>query len=143
MTGSDGAELLAEAGWSPNREVDVAGDIGALRADGYPVWESLARFFAQFSGITVRYTRNGRADAVWFGGGRAVAWADAGWVEDYAARVGQRLAPVGYAHHDHLLVMAAEDGKFFGGYDDVLVLLGSSPPELVGNLAAGQSEPVG
>lgn len=133
---------LIEAGWSPGRVVPIAKAKAALASDGYSMWDDLLAFLTEFSGLTVRFTRHGREDMVWIDAERAVAWADRASVKAYETRFGVKLAPVGYAHHDHLLLLAADNGRFLGTYDDFISDLGTSPTALFDQLLDGESGPI-
>ena len=133
---------LEAAGWSAERDVDVAPHESALRSAGYAVWPSLLNLIREFAGLTVRFERNGRPDTAWFDPARAVRWADAQSVKAYEDRIHRRLAPVGYGYHDHMLLLASEAGQIFGTFDDFLADLGNSPVQAVENLIAGNVRPL-
>lgn len=74
---------------------------------------------------------SGDVDTAWFDATKAVLDRDKGRVDTYSTRIAARMVPVGCALSDHLLVLLAEDGRFFGGYDDFLTELASDPIDLV------------
>lgn len=129
---------LLDAGWRPGRRVNSTPSVEALQTAGYSVWPDLRPFIEQFGDLTVHITRNGRPDAFWFDPSRAIRLSFRSWVEEYEGRVGSPLVPVGYAHHDHLLVLVAADGRWFGGYDDVFGLLGQDAADALDALVGGQ-----
>ena len=131
-------DILTKAGWSEHRTVSTRAAEAALTRAGFAVWDALSAFLRGFSGLTVRFMRNGREDAAWFDAERATAWADAASVRAYEKIVGTTLAPVGCAYHDHLLVLASRDGRFFAAYDDLLAHLGDSPTALLRTLLNGK-----
>jgi len=133
----DASEILTSAGWHPDRKVDASPQVESLQRDGYAVWMGLIRFLEQFSGLVLSFIRNGRPDTAWVDSARALQLADEATVRDYEARLKVALAPIGYANHDHLLLLMSEDGRFFGGYDDFLTELGGTPIEMVDAIIDG------
>lgn len=59
---------------------------------------------------------------------------DPSWAENYGSRVGETLTLIGNAYSEHLTLLRGPSGKFYGGYDQFLCYLGSSPEELIDNL---------
>ncbi|HXA29692.1 MAG TPA: SUKH-3 domain-containing protein [Candidatus Angelobacter sp.] len=90
-------DAMTSAGWFPRRSVPIGAAEAALAGGGYEAWEGLLAFLREFSGLTIRFMRNGREDSVWFDAERAVAWTDVPWVREYERRFGTRLAPIGSA----------------------------------------------
>lgn len=131
-------DLLAAAGWMEERKVDVEPQLAALRANGFSVWPEVTPFLEEFSGIVLSFVRNDRLDTAWVDPVRATSWADRPSVEAYEDRLGVKLVPVGYANHDHLLLMASDGGRFFGGYDAFLADLGASPVGMFEALMRGE-----
>jgi|SRR5271165_2115697 len=132
-------EALNGAGWIPDRCVDVKPALAALEREGYSVWPELGEFLKEFTDLVVVFERNGRQDSLWIDPVRACRWADRSAVADYESRLETNLAPVGYAYHDHLLLLAAIGGKFIGTYDGFVSMLGTSPKEMVNTLVAGEA----
>ena len=134
--------LLRVAGWSPGRSVDVSSPRAMLEERGYAVGPLTEAFLREFDGLTVDYVRNGHADSVWFDAGRASVEADAEWVAEYGRRLGESLVPIGFSNHDHLLVMIAGSGSFYGGFDNFLCQLGPSAPAMIDNIVSQESRPL-
>lgn len=63
-------------------------------------------------------------------------------VDWYGEAVGARLFPIGLADRGHLLLMMAEDGRFFAGFDDYLGYAGNSGAELFGRIRVSALEQV-
>ncbi len=124
----DAHEALARAGWRPGREKRIARQERALRKEGYELFPAARAFLTGFSGLTVRWSHEGHEIKASIDGAEAAGLEDRECVQDYARRVGSDLVPVGESSHTILLI--AEDGRFFGGFGDLLVPLGSSPLEL-------------
>lgn len=137
---SGASEILESAGWHPDRRVDASPQVESLHREGYAVWTGLVRFLEEFSGLVLSFIRNGRPDIAWVDCARALQLADEATVRDYETRLKVPLAPIGYANHDHLLLLMSEDGRFFGGCDDFLTELGGSPSEMVDAIIDGTPE---
>ncbi len=90
---------------------------GTRIAGGFAFWSDLAAFLTEYDGLML--------DACW------AAVADAEWMTRYNERTRARLSPVGAAYSEHLLVWLAEDGRFFGTYDDLVGELGRTPDQLL------------
>jgi hypothetical protein len=116
MTEVSVADVLRDAGWTSDRRIEVAEQVDALRAAGFETWNALADHLASFDGLTFEETSVTR-DVV-LDARRAASEADPFWTLRYAGVSGVRLAPVGFAYRGHLTLLLAEDGRFFGGYDD-------------------------
>jgi hypothetical protein len=128
------SDTLEAAGWYEGRATDTSAQQSALAARGYAPWPAVSDFLGEFSALTLHITRHQRDDTIWFDASKASAWAGRASVDAYAARAGTRLIPVGYAYHEHLLLMLGENGHLIGGYDDYLADVGSSPAEAIDNL---------
>jgi hypothetical protein len=114
--------LLTDASWTPSRRIDVKQARSALVADGHAVWPALEAFLASFDGLRITWMRSGSLDALWFDAARATAQIDPVGVRMLENPLGCRLAPIGATFNEHMTVLAAEDGRFFGDYDDVWLL---------------------
>ena len=129
--------VLTAAGWQPERQVDVAPAVRSLEAAGYAPWTSLVALLEPLVDLRVPITRNGRPDAFWFDPARAAEFSFRSWVGEYERRAGKPLVPVGFAHHDHLLLLVAPDGFWYGGYDDTFGVVGSNAEEMLSALVEG------
>jgi len=128
--------LMAE-GWRPGGSRSTLSAEQALRDAGYKAWPGLIRFLRGFVGLRVAIVRDARPDAFWFDPAAAAGLTTSTWVAEYCERAGQVLVPVGFAHHDHLLLLMGEDGTWYGAYDDVFGVLGSNDDEMLDSLVAG------
>jgi hypothetical protein len=135
-------QALTAAGWTPDRDVEANKDTETLAENGHPVWPALIFFLREFTGLTVSFVRNGREDYAWFSADRACRWIKRDWIKQYEPVVGSRLSPVGYGYHDHMVLLAAEDGRYIGAYDEFIGLLGRSAYEMIGNLIDQRIEPL-
>ncbi len=135
--------ILRQGGWSEFRSVDIEADRRALIQNGIEVWPELEAFLREFSGLTLRYERNGRPDSTWFGSARALREAaHPAWALRYGEGLGVRFAPIGCSNLEYLTLHLADDGRFFGGLDPSLSYLGSSPLEMLNGLIHGINTPV-
>jgi hypothetical protein len=128
---------LQAAGWRPDRVNPSDLAIRDLEEAGYSIWPTLVSFLRSFGGLSVSIVRNDRPDSFWFDPARAITMTFASWVDEYRRRAEQPLAPLGYAHHDHLLLLLGEDGTWYGGYDDNFGILGHTNDEMLDQLVDG------
>jgi hypothetical protein len=135
-------KALEAAGWFPERRVEVMSSEDALRGAGLRVWPGLMDFLGEFQGLRVAFTREGTIDSAWFDPTAAASPTLVPTIADYEERIGVGVAPIGYAYRDHLLLLLADDGRFFGGYDDHLTELGSSALEAIDALISGRGRRV-
>lgn len=121
-------DQLARAGWSHDRTVSVEADVAALRTGGYPIWDALLSFLAEFSGLVIESVQH-PDNPLWINAQQAVEETLPQWVELYVERSGTPLAPVG--GHSHMTVYLGQDGTFYGSYDFGFGRLGRTVPEVV------------
>jgi hypothetical protein len=130
-TMTDAHEVLASAGWQPSRREDAVDVIATVASHGYDVGPKLALLIANVVGVTLQFMRSAHTDYIVFDPRRATELSFRAWVDDYSERAGTPLVPLGFSNHEHLLLLAADDGRWFGGFDDEFGQLGRSVPELV------------
>jgi hypothetical protein len=130
--------VLVAAGWYENRHVSIDEDLSALTAEGYAVWPELLAFLREFSGLNVR-TVDGLA-VLEIGASLACTRLWRHWADKYEAEIGRRLAPVGY--YSEMAVMAAEDGRFYGGFDDLFGALGDCLTEMLTAILKREGQPL-
>ena len=129
---------LVAAGWRPDRAVSVDRAVRALHGAGHMVWPGLLDFLKRFVGLHVSFEVGDQADWFWFDPERAIALCWASWVDEYKARAGQVVVPIGYGARDHMLLLLGEDGTWFGGYDDVVGVLGYDVEGMLDALVEGR-----
>src|SRR5258708_29030146 len=134
--------LLRGAGWRPGRSQVAFAVRQLLEARGYNVGKRIELFLREFAGVTIDFTRNGRQDSIWFDAQRASALADPEWIAHYEDRTKTSLVPIGYANHEHLMLMQSDEGGFYGAFDDFLCALGSEADEMIENLVNQDREPL-
>ena len=127
--------VLRAAGWCPGRSHDTSAARSALESDGYRISARVEEFLREFDGISVRYKRGKDTDFIRFDARDACSGADSAWVHKYENRTWtSSMVPIGESNSGHLLLVMSSDGTFFGGFDDVLVALGSSAEEMIEKL---------
>ena len=135
-------KVLEDAGWKPDRRVSTAAQERGLLQNGFPFWSDFAAFLTEYDGLTLRFVRrrSRRWDAVRLDACWAAAVADAEWMTRYRELAAARLAPVGAAYSEHLLIWLAEDGRFLGTHDALVGELGRTPDQLFDTLLNERAE---
>ena len=128
------------------RRAGRAQEISAVRAllesRGFMVSRQVESFLSEFNGRTIRFTRNGHPDSIAFNAERANGAADPEWIAYYEGRTRTRLVPIGLANHEHLTLLQASEGGFYGAFDEFLCALGSDVAEMLDNLLNQDREPL-
>ena len=133
MTERPAIIALKKSGWSPGRSVDITKDMTAFAREGVPQFKAVVDFLREHSGLVINFDRIG-PDKIWFSGQSAAELMAPAWIESYSQRIGFRLAPVGAAYGEHLTLLIAEDGSWYGGFDDEFGSLGNSFLDALENL---------
>ena len=125
--------LLRSAGWDADRRVNPTNALAFASSRGIEigVGSYLERTVSNLDGIVVRFTRHGRPDTIIFNVGRALSEIFEEWMDEYARRAQTPLLPFGFSNHEHLILLASDDGRWFGGNDDVFGCLGVSVTEVI------------
>lgn len=143
MSFQDPEKLLADAGWTNDRRVDVERHIAALEEQNFSVGSATSELISNIAALTIRFSRAGRSDKIRIDPSVAVRAVAKAWVDDYSDRVGTALLPMGLSNHEHLLLLVAEDGRWFGGFDDEFGFLGPSVRVMVDTLANDRGFQIG
>lgn len=138
MYSHDAATLLDGAGWTPVRRVDSSRQLAALTTAGYAPGSHVRSVISNLVGLKVNFTSYGRSDSIRLDPGWAIELCFKSWVDEYSSRAQTPLIPMGYANSEHLLLLVAEDGRWFGGYDDEFGYLGNSVLSMVDIVANGR-----
>jgi len=109
----DALTLLREAGWYPDRSVDISADVEALRAEGFEVTETAERFLREYSHLSI--TGETKSSPLIIDGVVVVRNADTGWCELYSEAIGTVFVPVG--DYSHMTLYVDLDGDLWGGFD--------------------------
>ncbi|WP_326836840.1 SUKH-3 domain-containing protein [Amycolatopsis rhabdoformis] len=123
-------DLIQMAGWTPDRNVDVAAELRELDEAGFAVTRFVPRFLAGYSGLTIGSQDATRALVI--DGHKAARCADPEWCTAYAQAIGMPVTPVG--EYSHMTLVIDETGRFWGGFDQSYGLLGSDLVDVVHGL---------
>lgn len=139
----DTRERLVAAGWSPERNVDTREFESALSSAGFPVPAAVRKFLQRFGGLAIeqRALRNSKLRARFIEVDPRIALKNVyaeRISEDYAARVGAVLCPVGMAANQHLVLIMTAAGDIYCGVDEVLSFVGADPDEAIDALCQGK-----
>jgi hypothetical protein len=115
---------LYNAGYTPQRKINIARMVKVLTEEGYQVFDCVARFLAAYGGLIIRFEnrKNGlQNDDINFDIEHAITIENSERIlSDYAPRTEKNLCLIGTAYRDYFCLMMAEDGSVYGGYSDSL-----------------------
>ena len=136
-------ECLTNAGWRPGRHTPVPVDTEAeLAADGHELLASAHAFLTEFGGLTVIHPHFRVVDTLdnfVIDPLLAASGTDPAWVRDYERRTRESaLTPIGEASRGYLIMCMGPAGAVYGGYDDVLLKLGTSGDDALEALCTGR-----
>jgi hypothetical protein len=125
-------EILMEAGWFINREIDVTELVTFLVDYGYKVFDNVKSFLREFGLLNINYvnSRSGNYANIYVDTRNIIA--DQSVIDSYGRYYGTIMVPV--AVKSHLQICISEEGKFYGGFDQILLKLGDSFEEVLYNL---------
>lgn len=134
------ARIMNQAGWFNGRHIDTSEYEKMLRSEGYHVFPAVTEFLSQFGGL---YFENPDAQPPapedWhFDVKAAVKHAFPTNLYLYGRRLGDEVCLIGEASRDHLVLMMDGSGRVFGGYDQVLLYIGSSGLDSIIALCEGR-----
>ena len=125
-------DFLKKMGWSPDRCTEPASLLTSLSDEGYGLFPLIQDFLASFGGLEGEmpaYRKEDEMEQIHFHPEIALEAIYREKVMTYEDRVEEQLVVVGEAYNGHLTLMLSGSGKFFGGYDDYLCLLGNNVAE--------------
>jgi len=139
---AESERLLRAAGWTPGRRKRVRAWHAARRLEraGFVVWPELRDLLANLEGLTVRWENHSHTDQLRFKACVAVKAAKFEIACDPGPAIGSRWAPIGMIFQDHMQVLVAEDGRFFGTWFPDLWLLGETFDAFIDDVLRDQSE---
>jgi hypothetical protein len=143
MPAGDIARWLAQAGWHPDRRVDVDGMNGSLREAGFPVSRAGVAFLESFGRLKLVHE-----PSIELTNGRSSCWTefdptvvatprDARVAGRCSAIAGRALCPVGVDGF-HLTLYVADDATFSAGVDASVFHCADSAGELFRAMLDGQ-----
>lgn len=130
-------EFLIGLGWAPGCRQDIGEVVLAWTAHGYTESDAAVSFVRQFNGISFEYPRHvvvGGSHRCVIDAVRAASAVSPSRVSDYERRAGQILTPVGLAASNHVVLMVADSGKVYGGYDNYLAIYGDDGKAALWNI---------
>ena len=125
-------KLLLNSGWNSGREVNTGMFKEMALKEGYMWFLAVDKFLGEFGDLRIDFTRkDGKNDFFHFDAVKAMADIAPEWIkEDYSPRLNNvDLCPIGQAFTSHMTLMIDEQGLIYGGYDEVLCLIGINPEE--------------
>ncbi|MFG3064826.1 SUKH-3 domain-containing protein [Streptomyces sp. NPDC048231] len=144
-----GRLLAEEAGWRPERAVDVSGPVGEMELVGFEVSAAARRFLEAFHGLRIEHppsiSLNSREMFCWteFDPMRVCTERDARIAGRCAGVAGESLCPVGIDGF-HLTVYISPIGRFFAGMDSLVFDYADCIDEFFIKLAEGsRPQPIG
>ena len=132
---------LLKAGWYESRHIDIEKYKMTLILEGYVSNDLVNGFLTEFGGIEVTHSAflaKGKLDTFHFDVIRAIEGVYRECVETYEQKVGESLAVVGEAYSNHLVLLMSISGKFYGAFDDVLILIGNNKFEALEALCSNK-----
>jgi hypothetical protein len=123
--------ILRQAGWHPDRAIDVTLYLQTLQANGYTVFPSVQSFLRQFGGLQIYFTIEYRGkplqNHIHFDAAAAAqaVWNE-GYISLYAQRIGEPVCVIGEADNESTTLMMDAHGRVYGGFDVYLYRLGES-----------------
>ncbi len=129
---------LYAAGWTPNRNIDISTELDILKKQGYSTFPAALDFMKRFSGLQISFQSLFDSKihySVHFGTKPVLYMEGEGGgegIEGFAEDLNTRLCPIG-ADNSGILWTMAEDGKVYGIYMPVILLMGNSGEQAIEN----------
>ena len=127
-------QVLIKSKWFKGRIIDISEYQRCLVAENYKLSSCVENFLAEFGGLKIEFlTQDQDSDNFHFDVCKAVAEIDPSWVfDDYTKRLlREKLCVVGQAYSNHMTLIMSEKGELFGGFDDLLWLVGKDSREAI------------
>jgi len=129
--------LLARAGWTADRAVDVESIREYVLVKGYDWFPAVNNFLEKFMDLEAKFPReDGQSDLFHFNVMKAEQGIHEDWIQkDYKMRIGgMEVCIIGQAFSNHLSLFMDISGKMYGGYDDELFFVGQDQYEAITNI---------
>jgi hypothetical protein len=137
--------FLESAGWHASRSRPVDSEVRILRTEGYDVPTPVLDLLREFGGLKVTYPHAkvpAHDDNFVIDAELAMRGTFKAWIDEYQRRVGATtLTPVGQAARGYLVLVMADTGTVYAGYDDTLLIVGESADQAIENLCSGANLP--
>ncbi|MBO9702124.1 MAG: SUKH-3 domain-containing protein [Sporocytophaga sp.] len=122
-------QILSNGGWTPERRLDKNVIIKMIEKENYDAFPKVVEFLQSFEGLSFKFLnkRSLKEDNFDFCFDRSIELEVPERLnEDYEPRIGKKLCLIGTAYRDYMVLMMAEDGFVYGGYDNFLVEIADS-----------------
>lgn len=134
---------LESAGWFPGRRVPTSKFEMQITEMGYPLLQPAIDFLTEFGGLNVVYPAkhyDGIPDTTdtlvlepRYGTGiRAV---------DTESVLREPICPLGDVYTHHMALIIGASGRFYGVYDEYVVVFGATPTEALNSICEERSKP--
>jgi len=145
-------QVLREAGWYPERAIDISGYETYLTSIGYALTDPIRDFFKEFVGLKLRssrtfcfYEENQPETLEYLYVFDPIPSADrmfgSCWLEGHEEILqGEKLVVIG-DQHDMTFFMS-HSGKVYGGFDQYFCLLGNNAHEAIEEFCTWKNGPV-
>ncbi|MCU0390623.1 MAG: SUKH-3 domain-containing protein [Thermoflexibacter sp.] len=129
--------ILLNSKWREGRKVWIYKEKMCLAIEKYILTPKVEIFLQEYSGLSIYFkTISEQQDFFHFDVCKVIEEFDKRWIdEDYINRIStSNLCVIGQAYSNHLTLLMDELGTVYGGYDDLLYLIGKSGEEAIENL---------
>lgn len=133
---------LREAGWHPERRIDVSECERAMERHGVRLQESARRFLETFGKLELRYSKRGLSGlegACHFHADVAVLRIDSELLDEYQQFLDCKLSVVGACSDGETVLLMDEKGAVYGGIEETLFVLGQTGVDAINALCMGQA----
>ena len=133
-------ERLTAAGWTEGRRISTDALENDNHESGFFVSEKATSFLREFGYLRLTYPHfrvPEHVDWCHFDASLAAGNAVPETIADYEEAIGSRLTVIGEARSDHMVLCMDEEGRVFGGFEDVLVKFGDSGIDAINCLCDG------
>jgi hypothetical protein len=122
-------KFLLQAGWFPERKIDISSYEQLLYSKGYELNDIVKEFLSEFGELKISFpnhVNSSMTDDIVFHTIEAIIGIFHEKVEIYQERVGEKLVTIGEAYNGNMVVLMSLSGKFYGAYDDLVVYYGEN-----------------
>jgi hypothetical protein len=117
-------EVLQKSGWREDRKVDQSLIVDSIHEEGYLILPRVIEFLQEFWGLKILFEnkKNGlKNDDINFSFEEATHLEVPERVNgEYSKRTGKELCLIGSVYREYMVLVMANDGSVYGGYDSFL-----------------------
>jgi hypothetical protein len=97
------------------------------------MFKSVEDFLSEFADLVIKYDRTNRdKDVLHFNVLKAMNDIDFSWIKDgYEKRLNTELCIIGQVYSNHMTLMMNEEGKMYGGFDEILYFVSDDGREAI------------